>query len=264
MTETNDTGSLREADRLYADLRVRILNLELEPGSVLDEARIVQETGVSRTPVREAIIRLVSEGLLRRDGRQVVVPYFKVGQLRPFFEGLQLMTRATHRMAADRRDEAQLAAIGEAKRRFEAAAACGDPVAMNDANYEFHLAIGRSADSVFLLEAYDVFLVRSLWLARQCFASGADPEYTSEEHVGLTVRDHSELYAAIERRDADAADRLASEHCDLFRRRLSRQVLASSPYSSELAIDPGTRNRSKPSASPRKAASGRSKSRQAV
>lgn len=240
MSKENSISS-READRLYADLRARILGVDLAPGSVLDEARIVLDTGVSRTPVREAIIRLISEGLLKRDGRQVVVPSFRVGQLRPFFEGLQLLTRATHRMAAERRDQKQLRKIFEAHAEFQAEAGLGDPIGMNDANFRFHRAIGLAADSSFLQDAYDVILTQSLWLARQCFAAGADPEYTSSEHVTVTVQEHLAIYEAIDRLDVEETDRLASQHCDLFRQRLSRQMLAPSPQASELVINPASR-----------------------
>src|SRR5262245_36573437 len=102
MNRTPESGS-RDADRVYDELRRRILALTLDPGSVLDESRIVEDMGTSRTPVREAVIRLVSEGLLRRDGRQVRVSSFEVSQLRAFFEAVTLMSRAIHRMAASRR-----------------------------------------------------------------------------------------------------------------------------------------------------------------
>ncbi|WP_408887320.1 GntR family transcriptional regulator [Komagataeibacter nataicola] len=79
-----DSGS-REGDRVYSMLRKQILAVDLEPGSVLDEARIVQDMGTSRTPVREAVIRLVSDGLLKRDGRQVIVPDIPGGAITGVF-----------------------------------------------------------------------------------------------------------------------------------------------------------------------------------
>lgn len=231
-----DASSSREADRVHADLRSRILTLDLAPGSVLDEASIVQDTGVSRTPVREAVIRLVSEGLLKRAGRQIVVPAFEMSQIRAFFEALQLLTRATHRMAAERRDEAQLVAIRIARQAFEAEAVRGDTLGMNDANYDFHLAIGRAADSTFLQDSYSAILVQSLRLSRQCFMTGLDPDSTRGEHVGLILKDHAALCEAIERRAPDDADRIASAHCDLFRTRLSRQLLGPSRQATDMVM----------------------------
>lgn len=234
-----DAGGSREADRVYADLRTRILTLDLAPGSVFDEAGIVQETGVSRTPVREAVIRLVSEGLLKRDGRQVTVPIFQIAQLRAFFEAMQLLSRVTHRMAAERRDDAALAAILATHRAFEAEAERGDSLAMNDANYRFHLAVSEAADNAFLQESYRSILVQSLRLSRQCFITGMDAEYTRAEHVELILRDHAAICEAIVAGRGADADRLASDHCDLFRNRVNRQLLGPSQVASGIVLDFG-------------------------
>ena len=59
----NENSFVRDADRVYFELRRKIVMLVLEPGALLEEGRVVKEMGISRTPVREAVIRLVSEGL---------------------------------------------------------------------------------------------------------------------------------------------------------------------------------------------------------
>jgi DNA-binding GntR family transcriptional regulator len=218
----------RNADRVYEELRHRIMSLQVQPGSVVDEARIVSDMGTSRTPVREAIIRLVSEGLLRRDGRQIRVSSFEVSQLRAFFEAMTLLSRATHRMAAMRRTESQLEAIYQGLIAFEEQASTGDEASMNEANHVFHLAIARAADSQFLERAYHDALVESLRLARQCFATGENSLDNRREHVAQIVADHRALYAAIDQRDADEADRVAENHSTLFRERLARQLLGPS------------------------------------
>ncbi|MDP0928947.1 GntR family transcriptional regulator [Paracoccus onubensis] len=51
-------------DRAYHQLEERIVNLQLEPGQVLSEAQLAEELGIGRTPVREALQRLASEGLV--------------------------------------------------------------------------------------------------------------------------------------------------------------------------------------------------------
>ena len=232
-----DVG-VREADRVYAHLRKRILSLDLAPGSVLDEAGIVQDIGASRTPVREAVIRLVSEGLLKRDGRQIVVPTFQVGQLRAFFEALTLLARATHRMAAERWREPELAAIHDAKVAFEAATKCGDEGLMNEANYAFHRAISQAADNVFIQDAYETILLQSLRLSRHCFIAGGNSEYSHREHIEQIVRDHANLHSAITRRDPDEADRLAAAHIDLFRNWLGTQLLGPPLQVAEMALTP--------------------------
>ena len=224
----NGQAGFREADRIYDELRGKILALSLDPGAALDESRIVDEMGTSRTPVREAVIRLVSEGLLRRDGRQIRVASFDVSQLRALFEGMTLISRAIHRMAAARRSDQQLAVIRDALITFENEVSRGDEVRISEANHAFHKAIGDAAESAFIQKAYEDLLVESLRLARQCFATGEDRESTRHEHLTLTIADHRKIYNAIEQRDVEVADHTAAQHCQLFRERLSRQILGPS------------------------------------
>jgi DNA-binding GntR family transcriptional regulator len=230
-------SGVRDADRIYEELRRRILTLSLDPGTVLDESQIVSDMGVSRTPVREAVIRLVSDGLLRRDGRQVRVTSFEVNQLRDFFEGMTLMSRAIHRLAAARRSTHQLRVIRDALNAFEKEVAQGDEVSISEANHAFHQAVSEAADSAFIQKAFEGLLIESLRLARQCFAAGDDRETTQRQHLERTVADHRELYQAIERRDTEEADRVAGRHSLLFRERLSAQILGPSTLISSIPID---------------------------
>ena len=232
---TGSDAGLRGGDRVYEDLRQRILSLELTPGSVFDEARIVGELGVSRTPVREAVIRLVSEGLLRRDGRQIRVSSFEVGHLRPFFEANRLLSRSLHRLAAVRRTPAQLEKIRAEMLAFEKSVREGSDTIMNEANYRFHREIARAADSAFLEQTYSDILLEAMRLSRQCFEAGDNTADQLEAHIALIVADHRDLFAAIGRRKPDEADDVASRHSDLFRDRVARQLLG--PPNSATAVD---------------------------
>jgi DNA-binding GntR family transcriptional regulator len=234
--DRNGEPSPRDADRVYEELRERVLTLSLDPGAILDEARIVQEMGTSRTPVREAVIRLVSEGLLRRDGRQIRVSSFEVSQLRAFFEAMTLMSRAVNRMAASRRTDLQLVGIHNTLIAFEREVTQGDEVKLSELNHSFHKAVAAAADSAFIQKAYEDLLVESLRLARQCLGSGEDRESTRQEHLARIVGDHKEIYEAIKRRDTEAADRIATRHSLLFRERLSRQILGPSAQVSAISL----------------------------
>jgi len=225
----------RDADRVYDDLRKRILTLGLDPGAMFDESRIVGEMGTSRTPVREAVIRLVSEGLLHRDGRQIRVSAFQVSQLRAFFEAVTLLSRSICRMAAARRSSEQLKGIHARLVEFEREVVRGDEIRISESNHAFHKAIAEAADSAFLQRAYEDLLVESLRLSRQCFAAGGKRN-TWREHMKSTIADHREIYNAIKQHDIGEVDRLAAQHAKLFRERLSQQILGPSTEASTLPL----------------------------
>jgi DNA-binding GntR family transcriptional regulator len=215
------TGSQRVHERI----RDKILRLELAPGADLDEAGLEHEFAVSRTPVREALIRLASEGLVtlmpNRGARVTPLELTDVPQL---LEALELHHRVIMRWAARRRGDADLVAIRQTHQAFAEAARAGDPDSMIDANKAFHMAIAGSCGNRYLAQASESLQTVSLRLARLSFAGdGGMPEYGNAE----VVRDHAEMIAAIEAGDAEAADALAIKHMRIFRARVAALIDAS-------------------------------------
>ncbi len=218
MRSATKRGTGREM--AYQVLRGRILDLTLEPGAPLDEAPLVRSLRLSRTPLREALVRLASEKLVDLlPNRGARVADISAGKLAEYFEALGLAQRATHRWAALRRSTADLAAIRARMAAF-AQAARQDPVLTPAYNRAFHSAIAAASGNAHLVQLYEALLDQGLRLARLTVIHVAPQGITPEMHIEALIRDHADIHAAIESRDADAADRLAGVHNALFRRRV--------------------------------------------
>ena len=90
--------------RVYAEVHEDIIGLRLQPGADLDEAGLEERFSVSRTPVREALIRLASEGLIfLLPNRGARVSHIDISDVPQLFEALDLCQRATIRWATARR-----------------------------------------------------------------------------------------------------------------------------------------------------------------
>lgn len=100
------------SERVYDDLREQILDWTLPPGAPLGEVELASRLGVSRTPLRTALSRLVADGLaVARSGRGVSVAQVSVRDLREVFELRAALEGQAARLAAARRDEAVFAAL---------------------------------------------------------------------------------------------------------------------------------------------------------
>jgi DNA-binding GntR family transcriptional regulator len=97
----------RASDRAYLTLRDEIVEWELRPGSVLGEVEQSTRLGVSRTPLREALARLVADGLVSsQSGRGLVVTNLSLASIREIFEVRQALEEQAARLAARRGDTA--------------------------------------------------------------------------------------------------------------------------------------------------------------
>ena len=193
----------------YDTLRDEILDLTLPPGSGIDEVALSQRLDLSRTPIREALVRLAAEGLVTTlPNRATVVAPIDLLNLHTFFDALTLMYRVTTRLAAAHRSADDLAAIRARQDDFARAVEARDALAMIAANREFHASIAAAARNPY----YEGLALRLLDEGRRIlrlyyahFDDRLPPEY---------AREHEAIIGAIAARDVERADRLARAHAD--------------------------------------------------
>jgi DNA-binding GntR family transcriptional regulator len=103
---------MRASERAYAALREDILEWRLEPGTVLGEVEQSERLGISRTPLREALARLLSDGLVAaQGGRGLVVTTVSVHDIAQLFDLRQALEQQIARQAAQHRDPAVFDAL---------------------------------------------------------------------------------------------------------------------------------------------------------
>lgn len=222
---------------VFNDLRSRILSLELQPGTHLDEGTLVETYGVSRTPVREALIRLGSGGLvLLLPNRGARVAPIELATLNEFFEALDLCQRAVTHWAALRREKADIDAIKVARLAFEEAASEGSVELMNDTNARFHLAIGQAAGNGYIAGTYERLLEEGLRVSRISLSYEGTDAAPFANHVKKIIEEHRRFEQLICDGSAEKAQELASAHVKLFRNRVFANLSAN--LSSAISIVP--------------------------
>lgn len=197
----------------YEKLRADILDLTLAPGILLDEREQETRLGLSRTPIHEAFVRLAAEGLIIMEpNRQAQVVPLDIRDLPHYVEAQDLAHRAVVHLAAERRTDADLAAMRAAAADFEAAIAQRDPLAMTEANRHFHATVAAACHNPYLFAHYDRLLTLGLRMLRSRHV------YRTFDTDGLRrqASDHEDIVAAIAAGDGKAAERLAHNHTKAF------------------------------------------------
>jgi len=134
------------AEDVYKTLKTAIIRMDLAPGTVIDDVALGAQLGVSRQPIREAIIRLAGEGLVESSrNRSSIVASFDISNIRDFLESVSLMYRLTARLAATNRRAEHLVRLKSIHSAHSDAIARDDIDAVVEANRQFHLAVAEAA-----------------------------------------------------------------------------------------------------------------------
>lgn len=193
------------SDAIYSTLREAILAGVLLPGERLGEVQLANLFSRSRTPVREAILRLESERLTERSSRRgFVVGSISREEVLEVYAVREVLDGLAARMAAQGILPAEIEHLRWLNTRIKQAADDKDFGLMLNLNMEFHEAVCRASRNSLLLQ-----FLRQIhdWVRRF-------PETTLSYpgRASAAVREHEELVDAIARRDSEAAERIARSH----------------------------------------------------
>lgn len=194
---------------VYDLLRDEILDLKLAPGSAVDEVQLAERFGMSRTPIREALVRLSGEGLIETlPNRSTMVSSIDFLNLNPFFDAMVLMYRVTTRLAAQHHRADDLPGIRALHEAYAEAVSRRDPLAMIQTNAAFHAAIAEAGRNAYFTGLFNRLLDEGRRILRLYYKS------YEEQFPQRFVEEHARLIALIEARDAEGADRAAREHAE--------------------------------------------------
>lgn len=207
------------AAHVHETLRAEIISLELPPGSMIDEQQLSRRFNLSRTPIREAMVRLTAEGLITTlPNRATMVSQIDFLHLPQFLDALSLMYRVTTRMAALYRTDEDLVPIRALQDAYRAAVDSREVVAMLTVNRDFHLRIAQAGGNRYFSDFFARLLDEGMRLLRLYYSSFND------ELPRQYVQEHDGMIDAIARGDADEADRLAAAHADQIARQIRTRI----------------------------------------
>jgi DNA-binding GntR family transcriptional regulator len=195
-----------------------ILDGTLPPSSVISGSELVRQLGMSRTPVREALLRLHTEGFIRpvpHKGYQVIElgrnDLINIYEVRAVLEGLAA------RLAATRRTRTDLAVLADLLDEIKEAMEKQDARRIDYHNRQFHDAIARASRNDYLQS--------QIVNIREVFGRFRPIAQVYEHRLEEVYQEHVALNDAFIAGDADAAERLAREH---LRRTLAVRLQAGS------------------------------------
>jgi DNA-binding GntR family transcriptional regulator len=179
------------ADQAYALIRDRILDGDIAPGAFARELELSEAMGVSRTPIREALGRLASEGFLERiPHRGFRVPAESITrqlELYPIVSALDLLAG---KLAFPLMTPADIEELRSINRQMSTAMRNGEVNRETELNSRFHQIVANKSGNQHLSELLDDLRSRllrfELWF------------YSSQDHTEASIEEHTQVLDALE------------------------------------------------------------------
>ncbi len=197
------------ADYVYQELRHRIVTKQLKPGQRLPEVNIAVQMGVSRTPVREALRRLASEGLvliIPNSGARLASPTRR--EMEDTYAVREQLECISVSIAATRISERNLRRLDDAILEEENAFAEKNLEFYLEVNENFHRIIAESSGNRVLAEFVENILART-----NAYVVFYDPFYDIAENP--SIAQHKAIALALKAKDREKAVELMREHLKL-------------------------------------------------
>lgn len=208
-----------------------VVSGEVQPNAVLYETSIAADAGLSRTPVREALVRLANEGFLEqtKGKRGYAVPALTVDDMRNVYHARECLEQKLAFLAAEKAVKSDVEALerinNEEIAGFSREPAAGESAYTRenelysavDVNVRFHLGVAAIAQNKYLERIYEMAYWRShlythYVIGRLPFPPAVEEVFQRRKRENLGAREHRELIDAIAARDGDRASRLVLAH----------------------------------------------------
>jgi DNA-binding GntR family transcriptional regulator len=193
------------SDAVHATLREAILSGVLRPGARLGEEELAGRFAVSRTPVREAVLRLEVERLAeRRSRRGLVVATISPDEILDLYVVRQAIDSHAAYLAAQQASPLERQRLERLHERMVLTQASGDVAELASLNLQFHELIGQAAHSPLLMQFLSEVHHRVRRFTTTTFAYG--------DRAVAALEEHQRLIEAINARDAEQAHDIAHAH----------------------------------------------------
>ncbi|MGD9872501.1 MAG: GntR family transcriptional regulator [Thauera sp.] len=203
-------------------LRQRIFAHELPPGTWIDEQALAVHYGISRTPLREALKVLASEGLVTlKPRRGCYVTEISERDLDEVFSVMSMLEGECARLSAAKATDADLEGLRAIHADLERAAAAADIDRFFEANQAFHLALHQIADNRWLLHVIEDL--------RKVIKLSRHHSLFSEGRLEQSLAEHRDIMHALLARDGTQAEDRMRRHILSGRAALARIAETRSP-----------------------------------
>lgn len=225
----NSAGSGRQslAAHAYQTIYRHIISLKYEPGQRLEENQLVEQLGIGRTPIREALLRLAADLLVESSpGKGFTVRPITVQNTKAAFDALLIMELGVAHLAVKQDASRFLTMMEAANDAVTAAMKEMDILELVEANGIFHSHYAACSRNLYLVQALQKVRCETNRLAYLSYGNEIELQRSLKEHYTSVVEQHKQIIELIRDRDENGLKSVIQAHIRIFKNRMIKYLTA--------------------------------------
>jgi DNA-binding GntR family transcriptional regulator len=223
----NYTGSGRQslAASAYNTIYRNIISLVFEPGQRLEENQLVEQLGIGRTPIREALLRLAADLLVESSpGKGYTVRPITIQDTKAAFDALLIMELGVAHLAVRQETSRILKMMESANKAVETAMKGMDVLELVEANGIFHGHYAACSRNLYLMQALKKVRCETNRLAYLSYGNEIELQRSLKEHYTSVVEQHQQIIELIRARDESGLRDVILAHIRIFKNRMIKYL----------------------------------------
>jgi len=205
----------------YEKIYQKIITLEYKPGRNLEEKQLMDHLRIGRTPIREALLRLVGERIIESEpGKGFTVKPITLQNTKATFEVMKILETGAANLAVLQDPTPFLPDLDKASKNVKAAIEAMDALYLVEANHEFHLHFARCSNNEYLIRWINEIRSEANRLSYLSYSSEIDPTEALNSHYKSVIHEHEEIITYLKTRNKSELKRTILEHIQAFQRRI--------------------------------------------
>jgi DNA-binding GntR family transcriptional regulator len=221
-------GSRRSlAADAYRAIYRNIVSLTYEPGQRLEENMLVEQLGIGRTPVREALLGLAADLLVESSpGKGFTVRPITLQNTKAAFDALLVLELGVADLVVRQDASGFLSGMEAANQNVIDAVNRMDILDLVEANGAFHAEYAACSRNIYLMQALGKVRGETNRLAYLSYGNEIDPKRSLKEHYNSVVSQHTEIIERIRSRDVSGLKAVIEAHLQIFKARMIHYLTA--------------------------------------
>lgn len=205
----------------YNNIYRKIMVLEYEPGQRLEEKHLMEELGIGRTPIREALVRLSANFMVEATPKKgYIVRPLTIQNIKAAFKALKIFESGVAELAVkqDTRNLTEL--MDKANAAIKTAIASKNLVNLVESNNSFHKYFAHCSYNEYLIHSLEIVRCETNRLAYLSFGNEIDPLRSLAEHYNSVINQHEEIIHHITHQNEFELKKSLALHSQIFQNRI--------------------------------------------